>query len=111
MLLSAPAHLAIRKHSFNQAEALVALRRALHQHPELSGQESWTAATLRKQLEKLGWEVRANLGGHSLVADWVTDPRRPTVALRVDLDGPAHPGRKRRPLPLSNPRCDARLRA
>ena len=86
MPLSAPAHLAIRKHSLNQAEALVALRRALHQHPELSGQESWTAATLKKELEKLGWDVRANMGGHSLVADWVTDPRQPTVALRVDLD-------------------------
>ena len=86
MPISAPVDLAIRKHSFNQAEALVALRRALHQHPELSGQESWTAATLKKALEKRGWDVRTQMGGHSLVADWVTDPHKLTVALRVDLD-------------------------
>ncbi len=31
------------------------------------------------------------MGGHSLVADWVTDPAKPTVALRVDMDAlPIH---------------------
>jgi len=86
MSISAPVHLAIIKQSYVQFDAMVALRRALHQHPELSGQESWTAATLQTALEKLGWEVRPRMGGHSLVADWVTDPNKPTVALRVDMD-------------------------
>jgi amidohydrolase len=91
MSLSAPAHLAIIKHSYVQFDAMVALRRALHRHPELSGEESWTAATLKTELEKLGWEVRPRMGGHSLVADWVTDPDKPTVALRVDMDAlPIH---------------------
>jgi len=65
---------------------MVALRRALHEHPELSGQEAWTAALLTSELEKLGWEVRTQMGGHSLVADWITNPKQPTVALRVDMD-------------------------
>jgi amidohydrolase len=30
--------------------------------------------------------MQTNVGGHGLVADWVTDPTRPTVALRVDVD-------------------------
>ncbi|MBG0770593.1 MAG: amidohydrolase [Anaerolineaceae bacterium] len=86
MSVNAPTHLAIIKHSYAQYDAMVNLRRALHQHPELSGQESWTAATLKSELEKLGWEVRTQMGGHSLVADWITDPNKPTVALRVDMD-------------------------
>ncbi len=86
MSVSAPIHLAIIKHSYAQFDAMVALRRALHQHPELSEYEFWTAATLKSELEKHGWEVRPQMGGHSLVADWVTDPSKPTVALRVDLD-------------------------
>ena len=91
MSLTAPAHLAIIKHSYVQFDAMVALRRALHRHPELSGDESWTAATLKTELEKLGWEVRPRMGGHSLVADWITDPTKPTVALRVDMDAlPIH---------------------
>ena len=91
MYISAPVHLAIIKQCHIQFNAMVALRRALHQHPELSGEESWTAATLKSELEKLGWEVRPRMGGHSLVADWITDPSKPTVALRVDMDGlPIH---------------------
>lgn len=91
MSVSAPTHLAIIQHSTIQYDAMVALRRALHQHPELSGQEAWTATTLLSALEKLGWEVRPRMGGHSLVADWVTDPAKPTVALRVDMDAlPIH---------------------
>jgi amidohydrolase len=86
MALHTPTHLAIIKQSTLQADRMVALRRALHKHPELSGRESWTAATLKSELEQRGWDVRTNMGGHSLVADWVTDPCRPTVALRVDMD-------------------------
>lgn len=86
MSFSAPTHLAITKQSHIQFDAMRALRRALHQHPELSGQEFWTADTLKTALEKLGWAVRPRMGGHSLVADWVTNPSKPTVALRVDMD-------------------------
>ncbi len=86
MTLSPQTHLIIQEHAAAHSPALVALRRELHQHPELSGQESWTAATLAKRLGRLGWDVRTRVGGNGLVADWVTDPGKPTVALRVDMD-------------------------
>lgn len=67
------------------------IRRDLHQHPEPSGEESWTAAYLAEKLERLGLEVRRDVGGHGLVADLITDPDQKTVALRVDMDAlPIH---------------------
>ncbi len=62
------------------------IRRHLHQYPELSGQEKHTAAFLADQLEYLGWRVRRNVGGHGVVADLLIDGKKPTVALRVDMD-------------------------
>lgn len=67
-------------------DSLVAVRRDLHQHPELSGEESWTTAYIARQLKGLGLRVRTNVGGHGILADLVTDPAKPTVALRVDMD-------------------------
>ncbi|MFW5713548.1 MAG: M20 metallopeptidase family protein [Brevefilum sp.] len=67
------------------------IRRDLHQHPELSGAESWTAAYLAEKLEKIGLVVRTEMGGHGLVADLITDPNKATAALRVDMDAlPIH---------------------
>jgi len=65
---------------------LVEIRRDLHRHPELSGQEAWTARYLEEHLRKLGLLVQTGLGGYGLCADLVTDPAKPTVALRVDMD-------------------------
>jgi len=67
------------------------LRRKLHKHPELSGQESWTAAFLAGKLKDLDLQVRTGFSGNGLIADLVTDPSKPTVALRVDMDAlPIH---------------------
>ncbi|MEA3327013.1 MAG: amidohydrolase [Chloroflexota bacterium] len=67
------------------------LRRKLHQHPELSGQESWTADLLAEEMEKLNFRVRTAFAGNGLIADLVTDASKPTVALRVDMDAlPIH---------------------
>lgn len=67
------------------------IRRELHQHPELSGQEAWTAAYLADKLERLGLEVKNGVGGHGLVADLQTNPAWETAALRVDMDAlPIH---------------------
>lgn len=67
-------------------ETLVGIRRELHQHPELSGQETWTASYIAQLLDRLGLTVRTNVGGHGIVADLITNPAKPTVALRVDMD-------------------------
>jgi len=65
---------------------LVKVRRDLHRHPELSGQEDWTSQYLADHLISLGLSVRTGVGGYGLCADLVTDPGKPTVALRVDMD-------------------------
>lgn len=71
------------QHYFNE---LVSIRRDLHRYPELSGHEARTAQVLANKLVQLGFKVRMGMGGHGLWADLVTDPARPSVALRVDMD-------------------------
>lgn len=81
----------IRQNTADQFPVLRQIRRDLHQHPELSGHESWTASYLAEKLERLGLEVTTGVGGHGLFADLITDPAKPTLALRVDMDAlPIH---------------------
>ena len=69
---------------------MVALRRDLHRHPELSFQEHRTAEVVAKQLESLGLTVRRNVGKTGLVADIHNGGSR-LVALRADMDAlPIH---------------------
>jgi amidohydrolase len=65
---------------------IIALRRELHQHPELAFQETGTASRIRSFLEGQGLELRTGVGGTGVVAG---TPRRTgrTVLLRVDMDG------------------------
>ena len=42
---------------------LVKIRRHLHAHPELSGQEQQTAAFVAGSLYQLGFDVREGVGG------------------------------------------------
>jgi amidohydrolase len=65
---------------------LVALRRDLHQNPELSHEETRTAAQVVAFLGESGLALRTNVGGAGVVADTHGDSRR-TVLLRVDMDG------------------------
>jgi metal-dependent amidase/aminoacylase/carboxypeptidase family protein len=65
---------------------LCQIRRDLHRHPELSGEESWTAGYLAENLERLGLDVKTGVGGHGVIADLVQDPAGPLVAMRVDID-------------------------
>jgi amidohydrolase len=64
---------------------LVEIRRHLHAHPELSGQEEQTAAFVAERLRKLGLEPQIQVGGtHGLYAD-IPGPQ-PYVGLRADMD-------------------------
>ncbi len=76
----------IQQYTEDLEDRLVAIRRDLHQHPELSGAESWTAAYIAAALDAADVTIRTGVGGYGLVAELVTDPTRPTVALRVDMD-------------------------
>ena len=66
--------------------ALIALRHDLHQHPELSGAEVRTAGVIVDRLSALGLEVRADVGGHGVVALLRGAHPGPVVAYRADMD-------------------------
>lgn len=62
------------------------LYRSLHQDPELSCNESETAAIVTKHLEKLeSIELHKNVGGHGVVGV-LKNGSGPTVLLRADMD-------------------------
>ncbi|WP_433063876.1 M20/M25/M40 family metallo-hydrolase [Dactylosporangium sp. CS-033363] len=65
---------------------LVALRRDLHRHPELSGQEEYTASVVARRLRRAGLEVTTGVGGHGVVGVLRGAHRGRTVAYRADMD-------------------------
>lgn len=66
----------------------VALRRRLHQHPELSDQEIGTAALIRDLIVPFGPDVIVDrLGGHGLAFVFDSGKAGPTTLIRCELDG------------------------
>src|SRR5262249_1238428 len=65
---------------------VIALRRALHQHPELAFEEVWTAAALAVRLGGVGLSVTERIGGTGVLA--VLDGATPgkTLLVRADMD-------------------------
>jgi amidohydrolase len=61
------------------------LYKVLHRHPELSGHEEQTAATLAGHLRQLGFEVTTGVGGHGVVGV-LRNGAGKTVMLRTELD-------------------------
>ncbi|KRE43574.1 amidohydrolase [Knoellia sp. Soil729] len=61
------------------------LYRSLHQNPELSHQETRTAAAVRERLDGAGFEITDGVGGTGLVAI-LRNGDGPTVLLRADMD-------------------------
>ncbi|MEW9051353.1 MAG: M20 family metallopeptidase [Neobacillus sp.] len=70
----------------NYYEEMVSMRRYLHQHPELSFKEYKTAQFIHSFYERLGIEVRGNVGGNGVVAKVYGKKPGKTVALRADFD-------------------------
>jgi hippurate hydrolase len=67
-------------------ETLRHWRHHLHANPELSRQESATAAFVCEQLDKLGIAYTANIGGHGVVATITRGASNRAVGLRADMD-------------------------
>lgn len=70
-------------------EGWITLRRYLHQHPELSGQETLTTQYLKTMLGHLDLTIRVAGDGRGLTADLVTDASladHPRIAIRGDID-------------------------
>ncbi|MFJ7933980.1 M20 family metallopeptidase [Sporosarcina sp. NPDC096371] len=65
---------------------IVAWRRHMHQHPELSFQEVKTAKFIEEKLISFGLDVKTNIGGNGLVAVLSGEQPGKTIALRADFD-------------------------
>ncbi|MGL4234227.1 MAG: M20/M25/M40 family metallo-hydrolase, partial [Casimicrobium sp.] len=67
-------------------ERLVAIRRDIHTHPELAGNEVRTSAKIAAHLREIGLEVKTGDYGHSVVGILRGAQPRKTIAWRADLD-------------------------
>lgn len=70
----------------NHYDEMVSIRRFLHQHPELSFQEVKTAKYIKNFYEKLGVEVKGNVGGNGVIAKIYGKKPGKTIAIRADFD-------------------------
>ena len=84
-----------------QLPELLELRRHLHAHPELSGEEHQTAALVAGDLRAHGWRVREGVGRTGVVAE-LGQREGPRIGLRVDMD--ALPVEERTDLPYASRR-------
>ncbi|GGA22317.1 M20 metallopeptidase family protein [Psychrobacillus lasiicapitis] len=70
----------------NSFDEIVSWRRYLHQHPELSFEETETAKYIADKLESFGLEVKKNIGGNGLIGILTGVQPGKTIALRADFD-------------------------
>ncbi|MCC7282500.1 MAG: M20/M25/M40 family metallo-hydrolase, partial [Acetobacteraceae bacterium] len=66
--------------------SLVALRRDLHQHPELGFEEVRTAAIVAAELDRLGIVHRGGFAGTGIVGMIEGGAPGPTLLIRADMD-------------------------
>ncbi|RFM27999.1 amidohydrolase [Deminuibacter soli] len=67
-------------------DQVIAWRRQIHQHPELSNREFKTAALVAEQLKSFGLEVQTGVGKTGVVAILKGGKPGPVIALRADMD-------------------------
>ena len=70
----------------NLQDEMVAIRRDLHQHPELGFEERRTSSIVADKLAALGYEVQTGVGGTGVVGLIGGDQEGQTVLLRFDMD-------------------------
>ncbi|MGB8951729.1 MAG: amidohydrolase [Candidatus Aminicenantales bacterium] len=85
-VLAEKVHGQIIKRTESIFASLQALRRDIHQHPELSGQEKRTSALVSEYLSNLGLEVKTNIGGLGVVGILKGANPGPVVAWRAEMD-------------------------
>ena len=66
---------------------VLAMRRHIHMHPELSYQEVETSSFVAAQLQRLGLDVKTGIGGYGLTAFIQgKNPDSRLIALRAYMD-------------------------
>ncbi|MGB3300001.1 MAG: M20 family metallopeptidase [Phormidesmis sp.] len=78
----------IQKIATNLAPRLIEIRRHIHAHPELSGQEYKTAAYVSGVLSSCGFQVQEMVGKTGVVAELKGEaaPHNNVLAIRTDMD-------------------------
>ena len=80
----------IKKEVFSTIDTInnrvIEIRRDLHAHPELSGQEEHTKYLVKGILEMQGYTIREFDDHFGLIADLITDEQAPMAAIRADMD-------------------------
>jgi amidohydrolase len=77
----------LQGHIDRKLAAVVDLRHRLHQIPEVAYQEYETAATIRRELERLGIRYEAGVdGAPTATIALIGDLNKPCIALRADID-------------------------
>jgi len=84
----------IHEHAQVLAERTVALRRDLHQHPEIAFEEVRTMGVVAERLRALGLAPRTGVGKTGVVALWDSGRPGPTVLARADMDALPVPDEK-----------------
>lgn len=74
-----------------ELEAMIALRRDLHAHPELGFEEVRTSGIVAKWLEDAGIEVHRGIGKTGVVGTLRAGEGKRSIALRADMDALAMP--------------------
>lgn len=67
-------------------DELIGMRRDIHRHPELAGEERRTSALVAERLRAAGLTVTTGVGGHGVVAVVEGAGDGPTAAYRADMD-------------------------
>jgi amidohydrolase len=67
-------------------DEVIALRRQIHQHPELAFEEHETAKRVQEFLSRLRIDFRSGIGGTGVVGMLEGGRPGPTVAIRADMD-------------------------
>ena len=86
-----------------ELEAMTALRRDFHAHPELGFEEVRTSAIVAEKLEEAGIEVHRGLGKTGLVGTLRIGSGTRRIALRADMDALAMPELADRPYKSDTP--------
>ncbi len=82
------------------APELIAVRRDIHAHPELSMREKRTAGIVAAWFERLGLEVRTGIGGTGVLGVLRGGKPGPVVMMRGDMD--ALPITEETPIPFAS---------
>ncbi len=86
-----------------ELESMIALRRDLHQHPELGFEEERTSGIVASMLEEAGIEVHRGLGRTGVVGTLRVGDGARRIALRADMDALAMPELADRPYRSTTP--------